>query len=327
MAHYNLGNALRDQGKLPEAIAEFREAMRLKPDYAGAHNNLGNALRDQGKLPEAVAAYREAMRLKPDYAMAHYNLGNALRDQGKLPEAIAAHREAIRLKPDYAEAHCNLGHMLRRQGHFREALDELRKGHELGSSRPGWRYPSAQWVRNAEHMAALEARLPAVLRGEDKPRDAAEGLAFADMARKAGRYVPSARLYDGALRADPKLADDPRSGHCYNAACAAALAGAGQGEDRPPPDEGEKTRWRKQALEWLKADLALWTKQVDSGPSQARALVVGQLRHWKQDTDLAGIRDAAAIQALPEEEREACRALWADVDALLDRVERLTEKP
>jgi tetratricopeptide (TPR) repeat protein len=265
------------------------------------------------------------VQLKPDYAAAHCNLGAALRRQGKVPEAIAEYREAIRLRPDHAEAHCNLGLILRQERHFREALDELRKGHELGSSRPDWRYPSAEWVRNVEHMAALEARLPAVLRGEDKPRDAAEGLAFAEMSYKVGRCVPSARLYDGALRTDSKLADDPRAGHRYNAACAAALAGAGRGEDKPPPDE--KARWRKQAVAWLRADLAFWTKQVEPGPSQAKALVLETLRYWKQDADLAGIREAEFISALPEDEQKACRAMWADVDALLERAKRVIEKP
>ena len=39
-----------------------------------AHNNLGNALRDNGQLDEALAAYRQAMDLQPDYEMAHGNL-------------------------------------------------------------------------------------------------------------------------------------------------------------------------------------------------------------------------------------------------------------
>ena len=55
-----------------------------------AHNNLGNALRDQGKLEEAVACYHTALNLQPDYAQAEYNLGNVLRDQGKPEEAVAA---------------------------------------------------------------------------------------------------------------------------------------------------------------------------------------------------------------------------------------------
>src|SRR5262249_12325301 len=152
-------------------------------------------LQGQGKQSEAVTEYREAIRLRPDDAAAHYGLGNALRDQGRAAEAVAELREAIRLRPDFAEAHCNLGLGLRQQGRFRESLDESRRGHELGSKRPDWQYPSAEWVRRAERMAALEARLPAVIRGEDRPRDGAEWTALADMAYQVGRHGASTRLY------------------------------------------------------------------------------------------------------------------------------------
>jgi hypothetical protein len=48
---------------------------------------------------------------------------------------------------------------------------------------------------------------------------------------------------------------------------------------------------------------------------------VGQkLVHWKGDPDLAGIRDATALGSLPADEQDACRALWAEVDALLAKV-------
>jgi hypothetical protein len=49
-------------------------------------------------------------------------------------------------------------------------------------------------------------------------------------------------------------------------------------------------------------------------------LVSQTLQHWKTDTDLTGIRDEAALEALPEDQRKACRALWTDVDALLAKV-------
>ena len=62
-AHYNLGVALKEQGKVDEAMAEFRVAIRLKPDYAEAHYNLGKALREQGKPAEAVAELRKARDL------------------------------------------------------------------------------------------------------------------------------------------------------------------------------------------------------------------------------------------------------------------------
>ena len=43
------------------------------------------------------------------------------------------------------------------------------------------------------------------------------------------------------------------------------------------------------------------------------------MRHWQKDTDLAGIRDAAALAKLPAEEQKACTQLWADVAALLKK--------
>jgi tetratricopeptide (TPR) repeat protein len=128
-AQLNLGDALREQGKLADAEGAYREAIRLKPDYVYAHNNLGIVLHDQGRLPEAEAAYREVIGIDPNYALAHNNLGNVLWAQGKPREAEAACREAIRLKPKYADAYYNLGVALTKQGQpaegeaaFREAL-------------------------------------------------------------------------------------------------------------------------------------------------------------------------------------------------------------
>ena len=71
----------------------FSTPVHLKPDFAEAYNNLGSALKDQGKLVEAVSSYREALRLKPGFAAPHSNLGNALKDQGKLDEAIGSYQQ------------------------------------------------------------------------------------------------------------------------------------------------------------------------------------------------------------------------------------------
>jgi tetratricopeptide (TPR) repeat protein len=113
------------------AVAFFRKAIELNPDYAKAYNGLGVALDDQEKYEEAVAAYRKAIELKPDYALAYRNLGNALMHQGKYGEAVAAHRKAIELKPDYALAYRNLGIALRKQKKFGESATAYRKAIEL----------------------------------------------------------------------------------------------------------------------------------------------------------------------------------------------------
>jgi tetratricopeptide (TPR) repeat protein len=324
-AHNNFSDALRHQGRLPEAIAKLRSALRLKPDYAEAHNDLGGALYLQGKLEEAVAELRSALRLKPDYAEAHYSLGIALGNQGKRAEAIAEYRTAVRLKPDYAEAHINLGSVLLQEGLFAEALAEFRRGHELGSKRPNWRAPSAQWVREAERMVDLEQKLPAIVTGKTRPADAAESLAVAQMFYNKKLHGASAQFWQDAFQTQPALADDMKVQNRYNAACAAALAGCGQGKDDPPLDAAAKARWRTQALDWLKADLAAWAPVLKGGTPQARQPVAATLQHWKVDPDLAGLRDKAALAKLPEDEQRACRALWAEVDALLSKAQSGTK--
>ena len=108
-AHYNWGVALFLEGRIPEAISQYREAVRLKPDYIEGHNKMGFTLLQDGRTDEAMAEDREALRLKPDFAEAHLNLGNALNSAGRIPEAIAEQEEAIRLKPDLSEAHNSLG--------------------------------------------------------------------------------------------------------------------------------------------------------------------------------------------------------------------------
>ena len=197
----------------------------------------------------------------------------------------------------------------------------MRKGHELGSRRPDWRYPSAAWVTEAEQLLGLSQRLPGIVRGQDKPHDNHERLVLAQMAYNSKYFAVAARLWSETFENDPKLAEDMQAQHRYNAACAAALAGCGQGKDEPPLDEPSRARSRKQAIDSLKADLAFWIKQVEAGPQQARAAVVQTLQHWKADTDLAGIREGTDLAKLPEAEQKACRSLWAELEVVLKKAQ------
>ncbi|MDG2354377.1 MAG: tetratricopeptide repeat protein, partial [Paracoccaceae bacterium] len=78
--HSNLGNTLKELGRLDEALASCRQAIALKPDFAEAHNNMGNTLKELGRLDEAVAGYSQAIALKPGFAEAYLNLGIAIKN-------------------------------------------------------------------------------------------------------------------------------------------------------------------------------------------------------------------------------------------------------
>jgi serine/threonine-protein kinase len=321
-AHSYLGLALSGQGRHKEAEPEFREVVRLQPDDPEAHNNLGLALNSQGRSKEAETEYREAIRLNPDYPKAHYNLGNALGGQGRHKEAEAAFREAIRLQPDYAKLHCFLGHALREQGRFAEALEALRRGHTLGIKTPGWNYPSAEWAKECERLVELDRKLSVVLQGEAEPADAAEGLALGQLCQQyKKRHAAAARLYADAFTTDPKLAADLREQHRYNAACCAALAAAGRGEDAKRLPDKVVLMLRQQALGWLRADLAFYNREAAGKLPAVREAVRQRLAHWQQDPDLASVRDKEALDKLPEAERKDWRQLWDEVAALLKKVQ------
>ena len=85
------------------------------PDFAAGHCNLGNALKEQGHIAEAIRCYRQALRIQPNVALAYANLGAALCEQGKLEEALACCRRALELEPNTAAVHCNLGYVLKEQ--------------------------------------------------------------------------------------------------------------------------------------------------------------------------------------------------------------------
>jgi serine/threonine-protein kinase len=126
-------------------------------------------------------------------------------------------------------------------------------------------------------------------------------------------------LYAEAFAADATLADDRRVNHRYNAARSAALAGCGRGEDATGLGEAERKRWRDQAREWLRADLAARVHALDANPTAARTDVRKALTRWREDPDLACVRDPGDLDKLAPDERKEYLALWADVAAVFAR--------
>jgi hypothetical protein len=174
-----------------------------------------------------------------------------------------------------------------------------------------------QSLHEVEGLIKLEGRLSEVLHDGTPPANPAERVRFARLFKDKGLYAASARFYGEAFAAQPALADDPRNSHRYSAACAAALAASGRGKDDPPPDENARARLRGDALRWLRDDLAASSQRSRDASPTAREALRKKLRQWRIDPELGGLRDAPSLTGLSEDERAACREIWAHVDALL----------
>jgi tetratricopeptide (TPR) repeat protein len=126
LVHYNLGLALAKKGGTKEAIAHYREALRINPNDVDANNNLGNILAKSGKYDEAIGHYFQALKADPEDAKGYNNLGNVLSSLGRNREAIDRYREALQIKPDFAQAHYNLGRSLAELGEVEGAIESYK---------------------------------------------------------------------------------------------------------------------------------------------------------------------------------------------------------
>ena len=127
VAHFGLGNVLLQKERWDDAIAQFQQALQIRPDIAETHYDLGVSLAGEGKDDAAMSEYRRALEIKPDYAEAFYNLGVCLQKQGQLDQAISQYQKSAEFKPDSAGTHNNLGVALVQEGRTDEAIEHFQK--------------------------------------------------------------------------------------------------------------------------------------------------------------------------------------------------------
>jgi serine/threonine-protein kinase len=207
-----------------------------------------------------------------------------------------------------------------RQGRKRQARKTLAQA----VSAFDWRAPKADrrdvWIfhilrREAE--ALILPNLPAFLEGKYQSQDNDERLALMGTCQSQGLDKVAAQMYSDAFAADSTLADNLAAEYRYRAARCAVLAGCGLSKDGATLGEAERTHWRKQARQWLQADLAARAKTLAGASDATRGQVRNMLRGWQTAPDLVGLRDPSALEQLSAEERRECLALWSEVAAVL----------
>jgi tetratricopeptide (TPR) repeat protein len=186
-------------------LALWTDAVAKMPGNAGARNNLGNALAEQGRFPEAIAQYREALRLVPDFDDPHYNLGNALAKTGQFQEAIEHYRAAVAVRPKDAAIRYALGEALRRlgrtgeaQGQYEEALGGASDSVEVWCGLGSAMLDGGQWAGAAKAFGmALQLN----------PDDTDALVNYAGALAQLGRNSEAIQAFQTALRLQPDAAD------------------------------------------------------------------------------------------------------------------------
>lgn len=205
IANNDLGNLLRNQGKLDEAIEHYHRVIKANPTYPAVYYNLGNALSSQGKIDESIESYRAAIERLPTFTRAYYSLGLALVVQGRQDEARENFEQAVRLDPGFAEAHNNLGLILASRGRWDEAIRHYQRALEV---RPDF---ALVHVNLGEALAQRGQTGEAVghfrraLEVEPQMASAREGLARA-LARD-DRGDEAVKQYEKLIRERPGFAD------------------------------------------------------------------------------------------------------------------------
>ncbi|MFN8176631.1 MAG: tetratricopeptide repeat protein [bacterium] len=200
---FNLAVLFDMEGNVDRAIVEYRAAADTGVRDPRVHLNLGNALARTGRVDEAKKEYREVLRIAPDYeAAVRSNLGVIAAQQGDWTEAVRQFQECLSIEPSQANALAGLGPACLAAGRFDEAIVAFRRALAAGAG-------PEPLLRRSLSLAYLEAGLAEDARREAEtalrlaPTDVANVLALARVAASQGRAEEAEKLFDQARRLAP----------------------------------------------------------------------------------------------------------------------------
>ena len=176
-AHLNRGNILLAGARFDDARSAYKLAITCDPHYAAAHFNLGNLNYRAGEFEPAVRNYQAAIGIRPNFADAFVGMANALDSLGRTAEAVESYERALVIIPDYAEIHFNLGLLAMAQGRYEKAADSLRRAVEIKPDFAQAHHKLGVLLGSLDQPDAAEASLRRALSIEPESADILHDLA------------------------------------------------------------------------------------------------------------------------------------------------------
>jgi tetratricopeptide (TPR) repeat protein len=166
-----------------DRVARWQKRVEEAPDSAAAHFNLGLAHTQRGRMMAAEKAYRRAVELDPGLAQAWVNLGGALLMKWDFQGCLEANQEAVRLEDDLVEAHYNMGQAYLYLKNAEQLVRCNRRVLELDENHPAAHYFLAVGLLATDQVEEARAECSRAASLGYQPR--AEFLKSLDRAEKA----------------------------------------------------------------------------------------------------------------------------------------------
>jgi tetratricopeptide (TPR) repeat protein/4-amino-4-deoxy-L-arabinose transferase-like glycosyltransferase len=203
--HYVLAGSLKERGRIAEAVASYRTAIKVKPEYWDAYQNLGLVLVEQGRPKEAAELYEKAIGVFGEEAGLREGLGLALFEQGRVEDAIEQYKRALQIDPQRASVHDNLGRALFQLNRLSEAQTHFSRAVELNPN-------DAMSHNNIGSFLAIQGRLQEAIEHFEmslsiRPRDAQTLTNLASALAAAGKWAEAEKKFRQALRVAPNDAE------------------------------------------------------------------------------------------------------------------------
>ncbi len=219
--------ALHQAGRVEEAIAVGRTALRSRPGDARVHHLLGTMLMSLGRSGEALPHLQTASRLQPDNTQPKLQLALALHQIGRIAEAATAYRVVLAWTPSAGDAHCNLGLIENSMHHMGRAV-ALAPDHPAMLGNLGVLSGSLRLLRRAMALGPGDAGLHVGLGNERRRRGDADAAAVSyRRALDGGRLAEGSanlalvdrergRLAEAVRRMRQAIAFDPSGVHALS---------------------------------------------------------------------------------------------------------------
>ncbi len=157
------GEALEEQGKWEEAIAEYREVLNRNPNLPGIHYRVGRLVLTLPKSDEnkkaAQLEFEAELKIDPSNAGAEYILGELARQDQQFPAAIGHFEHATKLDAGFADAFIGLGRAMLEAGRNADAVAPLQMAAKLRPDNPAPHFYLSTAYRRTGHPEEAQREL------------------------------------------------------------------------------------------------------------------------------------------------------------------------